>query len=77
MFETLLSKLPDNQATREYTRLGDVAGVIAALGLDLLPPGSSFEDISQYSRQFAAPEFNGFYRRSGSGLPNCVTTRAA
>lgn len=61
VFETLLSKLPDNQATREYTRLGDVAGVIAALGLDLLPPGSSFEDISQYSRQFAAPEFNGFY----------------
>ena len=61
VFETLLSKLPDNQATREYTRLGDVAGVIAALGFDPLRPGIPHEEQTQYFEDLVTADFNGFF----------------
>ncbi|MCI0809394.1 MAG: hypothetical protein J4N63_09590, partial [Chloroflexi bacterium] len=61
VFETLLSKLPDNQATREYTRLGDVAGVIAALGFDPLRPGIPHEEQRQYFEDLVTSDLNGIF----------------
>ena len=47
-FEHLLELLPDNQATREYTRLSDFGGFADALGIDRLPPGSSRDERDEY-----------------------------
>ncbi len=61
VFETLLSKMPDNEITRGYTRMGDVAGVLETLGVELLPPGASVEESYNFIRQFSKMNIDGFY----------------
>lgn len=48
VFEKLLSRMPDNETTRRYTRLGDFGGVLDALGMDRLEPGASREERDAY-----------------------------
>ncbi|MBN4064426.1 hypothetical protein JYU04_01670 [Dehalococcoides mccartyi] len=45
VFETLLSKMPDNEVTRAYTRMGDVRGTSKGLGLIPLDGGESAIEI--------------------------------
>jgi hypothetical protein len=52
-FGKLLELLPDNQATREYPRLGDFGGFADALGIDRLPPGSSRDERDEYIEYIA------------------------
>ncbi|MCH7983677.1 MAG: hypothetical protein IIC28_06895 [Chloroflexi bacterium] len=60
-FEKLLSLLPDNQATREYTRLGDFAGFVDALGIDRIPPGSTAEERNKYFEYTAKVDVYALY----------------
>lgn len=53
VYETLLSKLPDNVITRGYTRMGDTAGVIDALGFESLAPGYTGEELKDFMKQFS------------------------
>lgn len=58
VFETLLSKMPDNEVTRAYTRMGDAAGVLERLGLTANTPGEPIED---YFSKITSLETDGFY----------------
>ncbi|MCI0776211.1 MAG: hypothetical protein J4N97_10855 [Chloroflexi bacterium] len=57
VFETLLSKMPDNEVTRAYTRMGDVAGVIDALGLSPLAQDESGEEILNIRARLETDDF--------------------
>lgn len=48
VFETLLSRMPDNEITRNFTSLTDVVGVIDALGLSRLSVPDDAEQRKQY-----------------------------
>lgn len=52
-FEKLLSMLPDNETTRQLTRMDDVVGVIDGLGLDRLSPDATAEERRQYLEGFS------------------------
>ncbi len=61
VFETLLSKLPDNETTRGYTRMGDVAGVLEAFDIDPPLPGSNPSEQARFFEDLATNEYNGFF----------------
>ncbi|NQW19134.1 MAG: hypothetical protein HQ477_00190 [Chloroflexi bacterium] len=48
VFEKLLSRMPDNEITRHYTRLGDVSGILDAMGLESFAPGAGKEELEGY-----------------------------
>jgi hypothetical protein len=48
VFEKLLARMPDNELTRQYVRLGDVAGTLEAMGLDQMSAGSNNEERKEY-----------------------------
>ena len=52
-FEKLLSMLPDNRTTRQFTRMDDVVGVIDGLGFDRLSPDATAEERRQFIEEFA------------------------
>ncbi|MBN4064428.1 hypothetical protein JYU04_01680 [Dehalococcoides mccartyi] len=53
VFETLLSKMPDNEVTRAYVRLSDSAGVVEALGIEPLKPGFTEDEIKSFIKAVA------------------------
>lgn len=62
VFETLLSKMPDNPTTRARTRLSDSAGVLEALGVEPLQPGYTTDELTTF--------FKSIVSRSDSGRIN-------
>ncbi|MBN4064427.1 hypothetical protein JYU04_01675 [Dehalococcoides mccartyi] len=48
VFETLLSRLPDNEITRSYTRMIDFGGALDALELERIVPGATHDEQNEY-----------------------------
>lgn len=54
VFEELLTRLPDNESTRYYANLADVAGVAELLGIEMPPPGTEASELDPYFRAWQA-----------------------